>query len=84
MDSTQIASNVVSASRLQLLVEAVQRVERILREADRASLSETLAPYTRDSSGDYTYRVIGQEAVQEHLQKTGQTTHALLQDLKSA
>jgi hypothetical protein len=83
MDSTQIASNIVSASRLQLLVESVQRVERILNEADRARLSETFAPYIKDSAGHYTYRVKGKEAQQEHLQKIGQTIHALLQDLKS-
>ena len=83
MDSTQIASNIVSASRLQLLVEAVQRVERILIETDRARLSETFAPYIKDSAGHYTYRVKGREAQQEHLQKIGQTIHALLQDLKN-
>lgn len=84
MDSTQIASNIVSASRLQLLVAAVQRVERILTEADRVRLSETFAPYMKDSAGHYTYRVKGKEAVLEHLRKIGQTIHALLQDLKSA
>ena len=84
MDSTQIASNIVSASRLQLLVESVQRVERILNEADRVRLTETFAPYTQDSAGHYTYRVKGKEAVQERLQKIGQTIHTLLQDLKSA
>lgn len=84
MDSTQIASNIVSASRLQLLVEAVQRVERILNEADRARLTETFAPYTKDSAGHYTYRMKGKGAVQEHLQKIGQTIQALLQDLKTA
>ena len=83
MDSTQIASNIVSASRLQLLVEAVQRVERILNEADKVRLGETLAAYTQDSAGHYTYRVKGKEAVQEHLQKIGQTIHALLLELKS-
>lgn len=82
MDSSQIASNIVSASRLQLLVEAVQRVERILNEADKLRLTETFAPYTKDSAGHYTYRVKGKEAVQEHLQKIGQSIHALLQDLK--
>jgi hypothetical protein len=35
MDSTQIASNIVSASRLQLLVEALQRVERTKRDCQR-------------------------------------------------
>ena len=84
MDSTQIASNIVSASRLQLLVEGLQRVERILSEADKLRLAEILAPYTQDSAGHYTYRVKGQEAQQEHLQKIGQTIYALLQDLKTA
>ena len=84
MDSTQIASNIVSASRLRLLVESVQRVERILNEADRARLSEIFAPYIKDSAGHYTYRVKGKEAQQEHLQKIGQTIYALLRELKSA
>jgi len=84
MDSTQIASNIVSASRLQLLVEGLQRVERILSEADKLRLAETLAPYTQDSAGHYTYRVKGKEAQQEHLQKIGQTLYALLRDLKTA
>jgi hypothetical protein len=84
MDSSQMASNIVFASRLQLLVEAVQRVERILNETDKARLAETFAPYAKDSAGHYTYLVKGKEAVQEHLQKIGQSIHALLQDLKTA
>lgn len=84
MDSTQIASNIVSASRLHLLVEAVQRVERILNGADRAQLSDIFAPYIKDSAGHYTYRVKGKEAQQEHLQQIGQAIHTLLQELKSA
>jgi Transposase DDE domain/Transposase domain (DUF772) len=83
MDSTQIASNIVSASRLQLLVEAVQRVERILNEVDRVRLSESFAPYIKDSAGHYTYRIKGKEAVQEHLQKIGQFIHTVLQELKT-
>jgi hypothetical protein len=84
MDSTQIASNIVFASRLQLLVEAVQRVERILSAEDKLRLVETLAPYLKDSAGHYTYRVKGKEAVQEHLQQIGQAIHTLLQELKGA
>jgi hypothetical protein len=83
MDSTQIASNIVSASRLQLLVTAIQRVEHILNEVDKVRLAESFAPYVKDSAGHYTYRVKGPEAVQEHLQKIGQTIHALLADLKN-
>ena len=84
MDSTQIASNIVSASRLQLLVESLGRVQRILNEADQVRLAETFAPYTKDSAGHYTYRIKGQEAVREHLQTIGKIIHALLADLKSA
>jgi hypothetical protein len=84
MDSTQIASNIVCASRLQLLVEAVQRVQRILNEADQVRLAESFAPYTQDSAGHYTYRVKGKADMQQHLQIIGQTIDTLLQDLKSA
>jgi hypothetical protein len=83
MDSTQIASNIVSARRLQLLVEAVQRVERSLSEAAKERLAEIFAPYIQDSAGHYTYRVKGQAAVQEHLQKIGQTIPRLLAELKA-
>lgn len=83
MDSTQIASNIVSASRLQLLVEGLQRVERILSEADKARLGDDFAPYTGDSAGHYTYRVKGKEAIQEHLQRLGQTLQRLLQELQA-
>ena len=83
MDSTQIASNIVSASRLQLLVEALQRVERIMSEEDKARLAEALAAYTQDSAGHYTYRVKGKEAVGEHLQKIGQAIWGLLVELKN-
>ena len=91
MDSTQIASNIVSASRLhspgdctgQLLVATLQRVQRILNAADQVRLAETFAPYLKDSAGHYTYRVKGKEAVQVHLQKVGQTMHVLLADLQA-
>lgn len=81
MDSTQIASNIVSASRLQLLIEGLQRVERILSVSDKTRLADLLEPYTRDSSGHYTYRVKGKEAVQEHLERLGMAIYALLQEL---
>jgi hypothetical protein len=84
MDSTQIASNIVDASRLQLLVAAVQRVHRILHEVDQTRLADSLAPYLKETAGHYTYRVKGQEAVQEHLQQVGFAIHHLLAELKEA
>lgn len=84
MDSPQIASNIVSASRLQLLVEGLQRVVRILSAADKTRLAETLARYLKDSAGHYTYCVKGKQALDEPLQAVGQTIHRLGQDLKTA
>ena len=82
MDSTQIASNIEAASRLHLLVEALQRVARILTAADQARLGDSLAPYLTDSAGHYTYRVKGADAVRAHLQQVGQTSHTVLLALK--
>lgn len=84
MDSTQIASNIVDASRLRLLVEAIQRTHRILSEADQLRLAEHFAPYIKDTAGHYTYRVKGKEATQEHLQQVGVAIHTLLAKLKEA
>jgi len=82
MDSTQIASNIVDASRLQLLVEAIQRVHRILSEADQQRLSESFAPYIKGTAGHYTYRVKGKEAVWAHLQQVGAAVYHLLAELE--
>ena len=82
MDSTQIASNIVWSSRIRLLVEGLQRLERILSEADKKRLAETLAPYTADNAGHYTYRLKNKEEVQGHLQVIGQLIYRLLQELK--
>ena len=84
MDSTQIASNIVNASRLQLLVEALQRVHRILSEADQLRLAESFALYIKEAAGRYTYRVKGKEAVQEHLRQVGAVIYYLLAELKDA
>ena len=84
MDSTHIASNIVSASRLQLVVEAIQRAQRVLSETERVRLSELFAPYIKDSAGHYAYRVKGKEAVQEHLRKSGAVLYALLLEMKPA
>ena len=82
MDSTQIASNIVSSSRLQLLVESFHRVERILKDGDKERLADIFEPYTRDSAGHYSYRVKGKEAVRKHMQTIGKTMHELLHVLR--
>jgi len=84
MDSTQITSNMVDASRLQLLVEAIQRVQRILSAADQQRLAESFEPYLKGTAGHYTYRVKGQEAVQEHLQQIGLAIYHFLAELQDS
>jgi len=82
MDSTQIASNILEMSRLQLLVEAVQRMQRSLSEDDQQRYAESLAPYVQGHSGQYVYRIKGKEATQTHLQQIGEVIAHLLEELR--
>jgi hypothetical protein len=81
MDSTQIASNMREMSRLQLLVEVLQRVYRILREEDQKRYSEVFAPYIEGHAGQYVYQLKGQDTG-EHLQKIGKLMQRLLAELQ--
>ncbi len=83
MDSTQIASNILDMSRLQLLVEALQRMQRSLSEADQQRYAATFAPYLQGHSGQYVYRIKGKEATQAHLQQMGEVIAHLLEDLRT-
>lgn len=71
MDSTQISSNIREMSRLQLLVEVLQRVHRELRPEDQATWAEEFSPYLKGSSGQYLYRIKGRGAHQPHLVAIG-------------
>jgi hypothetical protein len=53
MDSTLIASNIRQTTRLQLLVEVLQRVHRILDEDDQQRYADDFAAYLKGSSGQY-------------------------------
>ncbi len=82
MDSTQIASNIVDANRLRLLVEAIRRSYRVLNEEDKKLLEKEYAPYIKGSTGQYTYRVKGKEANQNHIEKVGESIQTLLSKLE--
>jgi len=68
MDSTMIASNIRKMTRLQLLVEVLQRVHRMLDETDQQRHAEAFAPYLKGSSGQYIYHLKGED-VTKHLQR---------------
>ena len=81
MDSVLISSNIRRMSRLQLLVEVLQRVHRMLSEKDQRGWEKDFAPYLEESSGKFVYRVKGQD-VQEHLQAVGVLMIRLLKRLE--
>jgi len=81
MDSVQVSSNIRQMGRVQLLVEVLQRVERMLNEADRGRYEEAFAPYLKGHAGHYVYRMKGEE-VGPHLQRIGEFMQQLLAELK--
>ena len=83
MDSTQIASNIMDMSRLQLLVEAFQRLYRILSETDQQNYREMFAPYLKVSSGQYTYAIKGKEETHRNIQEVGESMYRGLSELKA-
>lgn len=80
MDSTMIASNIREMTRLQLLVEVLQRVHRMLSEEDQQQYAEAFAPFLKGSSGQYIYRLKAGD-VAEHLQDIGELMAQLTDEL---
>lgn len=80
MDSTQIASNIQRMGRLQLLVEIVQRVHRMLSAEDQVRYADDFAPYLKGTSGQYVYHLKGQD-VEPHQQRIGELMYRLLVEL---
>ena len=80
MDSTLIASNIREMTRLQLLVEVLQRVQRMLSEEDQQQYAEAFGPYLKGSSGQYIYRLKAGD-VTGHLQSVGELMAQLTDEL---
>ena len=83
MDSTQLASNIRTMGRLQLLVEVLQRVYRMLTVEDQGHYTEEFAPYIQGHAGQYVYHLKGQDTY-EHLQKIGELMQRLQVELESS
>ncbi len=81
MDSVQVSSNIRQMGRVQLLVEVLQRVERMLNEADQKRYAEAFGPYLKGHAGHYVYRMKGEE-VGSHLQRIGAFMQQLVRELK--
>jgi hypothetical protein len=83
MDSTQVASNIRRAGRLQLLVEVLQRTHRMLNEEEQVRYAELFAPYVKGHAGQYIYRLKSGEYT-VHMQQVGMVMQRLLAELKPA
>lgn len=70
-DSFLAASNIRNYSRLQLLVEMLIRIYRVLSDEDKQRLQEKFRPYVSKSSGQYIYRLQASDLPHE-LDKIGQ------------
>jgi hypothetical protein len=81
MDSTQVASNIRRVGRVQLLVEVLQRVQRMLNKSDQERYAADFAPYVQGHAGHYVYHMKTEET-EAHLQRIGEFMQRLLVELK--
>lgn len=82
MDSTLIASNIRHTTRLQLLVEVLQRVHRMLDAGDQPRYAADFAAYLKGTAGQYIY-ALKREAYPDHLQRVGELMHKLVRELQA-
>jgi hypothetical protein len=81
-DSFLASSNIRTYSRVQLLVEVLLRVHRILSPEDQEFLSDLFAPYVKQTAGQYIYR-LKQSDLSTHLDQLAQTYQTLHHRLAS-
>ena len=79
-DSFMAMSNIRSYGRVQLLIEMLIRLYRILKEEDKERFKDMLE-YTKQTSGQYIYKLERTEIPRE-LEKLGEIYHKLYQALK--
>jgi len=69
-DSTLISSNIKRYSRVQLLIEVLIRLEKILDETDKQRIGKSLQAYLKNGSEKYIYGIKSSELPRE-LEKLG-------------
>ncbi|MFH1049867.1 MAG: transposase [bacterium] len=75
-DSTLISSNIRKYSRIQLLIEVLIRLERILDETDKQQIGEQLQAYLKTGSDKYVYGLKSNELPRE-LEQLGKVYYAV-------
>ena len=79
-DSTLISSNIRKYSRIQLLIEVLIRLERILDEADKQLIGEQLQVYLKTGSDKYVYGLKSNELPRE-LEKLGKVYYTVFTEI---
>lgn len=79
-DSFLAASNIRSYSRLQLLIEILIRLYRILSDEDKEKFQQQFKPYVEKTSGQYIYTLKGSDLPHE-LEKIGTLYHWISQNV---
>lgn len=81
-DSFLIGSNIFDFTRLQLLIEVLLRLTRILDESEKNKFSEILCDYTRRTSGQYIFKIEKADLPKE-INKVAKIYHRLYSELKN-
>ncbi len=82
MDSTQIQSNIQNMSRIQLLVEIIHRLHRVLLPEDIEKYSDRFVSYVKEDALHYCYRLKRDEA-KTRLQEIGEDLAFFIDKFKS-
>jgi len=81
-DSFFAASNIRNYTRLQLFVEVLIRLSRILDDTDYAYFKELLKPYVKNTSDNYIYKLKASD-IPHHLEKIGAVYFRLYEQLRT-
>jgi hypothetical protein len=82
-DSFAAASNIRNYTRLQLLVELLLRIWRVLFDEDKKRFKAQFEPYVNKTSGQYIYSLQAQDIPHE-IEKIAKLYHWIDQNLKSS
>lgn len=77
-DSTLVSSNIKKYSRLQLLIEVLVRLFRILEEKDKQFIGEQLEPYLKNGTDKYIYGLKSNQLPHE-LEKLGKVYYKVFE-----
>jgi hypothetical protein len=80
-DSFAAASNIRNYTRLQLLVELIIRIYRVLSDEDKKRFEEQFEPYVNKTSGQYIYSLQASDIPHE-IEKIAKVYHWIDQNLK--